>query len=100
MKKTGFLLLIAFATAYSGCKKCYDCQTNYNTIAHIDSVYAGQVYDSATHVYDSVYVHTDTVYSAHGTIVKFQYCGADVQQYPYIGIDSHHYAPQVTSCYY
>ena len=100
MKKTGFLLLIAFATAYSGCKKCYDCQTNYNTIAHIDSVYAGQVYDSATHVYDSVYVHTDTVYSAHGPIVKFQSCGADVQQYPYIGIDSHNYAPQVTSCYY
>ncbi len=100
MKKTVFLLLVSLAIGYSGCKKCYNCQTNYNTIAHIDSVYAGQVYDSLHHVYDSSYAITDTVYSPHGTIVEFQYCGADVQQYPYIGTDSHHFAAVVTSCYY
>ena len=100
MKKTLFLILVAGGIAYSGCKKCYNCQTNYNTIASIDSAYAGLVYDSVHHVYDSVYVHTDTIYNQHGTVVQFQYCGANVQQYPYIGIDSHHYAPVVTSCYY
>jgi hypothetical protein len=100
MKKTVFLLLIAFAIGYSGCKKCYNCQTNYNTIARIDSVPSALVYDSVHHVYDTVYVTIDTVYNPHGTIKEFQYCGTDVQQYPYIGSDSHHYAPVVTSCYY
>ncbi len=100
MKKTGLLLLIIVAIAYGGCKKCYNCQTNYNPIVHIDSAASGLVYDSVHHVYDTVYVYLDTTYSPHGTIVQFQYCGADVQQYPYIGTDSHHYAPVVTSCYY
>ena len=100
MKKTVFLLLLISTIAYSGCKKCYNCQTNYNPIAHIDSTYVGLVYDSVSHGYDSVYAHTDTIYSTHGTIVEFQYCGPNVRQYPYIGTDSHHVAAVVTSCYY
>jgi len=100
MKKTRFLLLLACGIVYGGCKKCYNCQTNYNTIATIDSIPAVITYDSVHHVNDTTWVHTDTIYNQHGTIVQFQYCGADVQQYPYIGIDSHHYAPVVTSCYY
>jgi hypothetical protein len=100
MRKTVFLLLILLAVAYTGCKKCYNCQTNYNSIARIDSMAYGTAYDSVHHVYDSVYTITDTVYSPHGSIVEFQYCGSNVQQYPYIGTDSHHYAPVVTSCYY
>lgn len=100
MKKAAFLAFIAMAVTHAGCKKCYNCQTNYNTIAHIDSVPAAVIYDTVHHVYDTIYAATDTVYSPHGTLVQFQYCGANVQQYPYIGTDSHHFAAVVTSCYY